>query len=576
MYLEHFGLNKKPFSTTPDPRFLYLSDKHREGLAHLLFGTRVDSSFVLLTGEIGTGKTTLCRTLVDKHPDYFHVALILNPLQTPFELLASICDEFGITYKQDTQSRKVLVDGINKFLLQKHSKHHRCIVIIDEAQNLSSETLEQVRLLTNLETGDHKLLKIMLIGQPELKSLLERPELKQLNQRITARYHLMPLSEQETAAYISHRMNKAGSNTDIFSRSAAKKLYKLANGVPRVINLIAERALLGAYALNRRTIDKKLISRAAKEVLGQPAKNSRLTLKNTLTATSFILGLLAISLVIGNMYLSKKHQQPVVAERITPAKKTTVENNTEISPPSTEINLTAVKQAEAATMQPPEVKIPAAPSQKKQVELQTLLSQQMNQPDAIDSLFTRWGISSSSFSGDSACEKAAQAKLGCIYNKGNFNDLVSYDRPAVLELTDKDNKRHQILLTALKDKQAEVIIDGQQQTIKVQELLQTWNGDYLMFWKLPPNGAQTVQPGSDGKSVAWLNANLDTLLGNSPENPAPRYFGEDLKEKLISFQVMAGLEADGIAGPRTLIKLATFLAEANTPTLIPSQLSGAQ
>ncbi|HID82772.1 MAG TPA: AAA family ATPase [Chromatiales bacterium] len=573
MYLEHFGLNRKPFSTTPDPRFLFLSSKHREGLAHLLFGTQADSSFVLLTGEIGTGKTTLCRTLLEKPPEDIHVALILNPLQTPYELLASICDEFGITYRSDTQSRKVLVDRINVFLLQKHSAGQRCILIIDEAQNLSIKTLEQIRLLTNLETGDHKLLKIMLIGQPELKLLLERPELKQLNQRITARYHLLPLSEKETASYLGHRIFKAGGKTDIFSTAVAKKIHKLANGVPRVINLIAERALLGAYALNRHKIDKKLVARAANEVLGKSGHRFKPTLANLLMAASFLLAVLAISLAGLNIYLQKEQSEPVTSKQ-----PVTTENLVQDESEKPETILTVHKQANAAAVA--EINADISDTQQADktelADLNSLLNQQKNQPAAIDSLFTRWGIPPYSLTGNSACEKAAQVKLDCIYRKGSFAELTGYDRPAVLEITDQQNNRHQILLSAIQGENAEIIIDGEKQNVTVNELLYAWNGDFLLFWRLPPDGSKIVRPESSGESIAWLHKQLDSVLGNASEQAASRHFGKNLKQKLIEFQTMAGLNPDGVAGPQTLIKLATFRADADTPRLLPSKSHGAK
>lgn len=573
MYLEHFGLNRKPFSTTPDPRFLFLSSKHREGLAHLLFGTQADSSFVLLTGEIGTGKTTLCRTLLEKPPEHLHVALILNPLQTPYELLASICDEFGITYRSDTQSQKVLVDRINVFLLQKHSEGQRCILIIDEAQNLSTETLEQVRLLTNLETGDHKLLKIMLIGQPELKLLLERPELKQLNQRITARYHLLPLSEKETASYLGHRITKAGGKTDIFSTAAAKKIHKLADGVPRVINLIAERSLLGAYALNRHNIDRKLVSRAAVEVLGKPGPRFKPTAANVFMTASFLLALLAISLAGLNIYQQKKQPEPSASKQ-----SVTTENLVQDKPEEPETILTVHKQANAATVPELNTNINNIRQNDKPefTDLNSLLNKQKNQPAAIDSLFTRWGIPPHSLAGNSACEKATHVKLGCIYQKGSFAELTGYDRPAVLEITNQQNSRHQILLSAIMGGNAEIIIDGEKKNITVNDLLHSWNGDFLLFWKLPPDGNKIVSPQSNTESIVWLHNQLNTVLGNFPEQAVPRHFGKQLQKKLIEFQRTAGLNADGIAGPQTLIKLATFLAETDTPTLLSSKPAGVQ
>ncbi len=248
MYLEYYGLDEAPFSITPDPSFIYLSGRHRDALAHLLYGVGQGGSggFVQLTGEVGTGKTTMCRCLLEQLPENTQVALVLNPLLTPGELLATICEELGISTEDIAGSNKALVDALNAYLLKQHGKGRRVVVMIDEAQNLSPEALEQVRLLTNLETPKEKLLQMVLLGQPELRQLLQRSDLRQLAQRITARYHLKPLNQEETRAYVRHRMMVAGAQRSPFTRSALRALYQRSGGVPRLINIIADRALAGA------------------------------------------------------------------------------------------------------------------------------------------------------------------------------------------------------------------------------------------------------------------------------------------------------------------------------------------
>lgn len=269
MYKEHFGLKEEPFSIAPDPQFLYMSDKHREALAHLIYGMKADSGFVLLTGEVGTGKTTVCRCLLNHVPEHSEVAFILNPKLSVIELLATICDELGVAYPPGTTSIKVFVDRLNLFLLDAHSQDKRTILIIDEAQNLSVDVLEQIRLLTNLETDKRKLLQVILLGQPELNRLLEKPELRQLAQRVTARYHLEPLSSQDLSAYLAYRLGKAGVERPLFSPAAITKLYRLSGGIPRLINLISDRALLGAYARGEHMVTPGLLTTAAAEVLGK-------------------------------------------------------------------------------------------------------------------------------------------------------------------------------------------------------------------------------------------------------------------------------------------------------------------
>jgi len=268
MYHDFFGIAENPFSITPDPRYLYMSKGHQEALAHLLYGVREGGGFVLLTGEVGTGKTSVCRCLLEQLPEAVDAALILNPRLSEIELLASICDELGVAYPAKTRSLKVLVDLLNRHLLEVHAKGRHAVVIIDEAQNLSAGVLEQVRLLTNLETATRKLLQIVLIGQPELCSLLERDEMRQLVQRITARYHLMPLSRGETRAYITHRLEVGGLPPALFGPAVVGAIYRRARGVPRLINSLCDRCLLGAYVQNRKTISSGMVRQAAKEVLG--------------------------------------------------------------------------------------------------------------------------------------------------------------------------------------------------------------------------------------------------------------------------------------------------------------------
>ncbi|MFZ0550549.1 MAG: AAA family ATPase, partial [Steroidobacteraceae bacterium] len=270
MYLSFFGLNEKPFSITPDPRYLYLSERHAEAMAHLLYGINEAGGFVQLTGEVGTGKTTIVRSLLAQAPKNAEIALILNPKMTATEFLLTICEEVGIGVPDSaTESLKDLVDILSQYLLRAHAGGRRVVLVVDEAQNLAPEVLEQVRLLTNLETNTQKLLQIILIGQEELRDLLARNELRQLAQRITGRYHLSPLSTEETTAYVRHRLRVAGATADIFNRFALEEIYRLSGGVPRVINVICDRSLLGGYSQDRHRITGPLVRNAASEVFGK-------------------------------------------------------------------------------------------------------------------------------------------------------------------------------------------------------------------------------------------------------------------------------------------------------------------
>jgi general secretion pathway protein A len=311
----HFGLTEAPFSIAPDPRYLYMSQSHQEALATLLFGLGGNGGFVLLTGDVGAGKTTICRCLLEQVPEACDVAYIFNPKLTVVELLSTICDEFGIAYPAGNTSIKRFVDLLNAYLLEAHAKGRRAVLIIDEAQNLSAEVLEQVRLLTNLETNQRKLLQIILLGQPELAAMLEQPELRQLAQRIIARYHLGPLTKAEVKSYVKHRLEVSGAKRQLFPGALMGRVYSLSGGVPRVINTLCERALLGAYVQGKERVDRATLRQAACEVL--PQRMAPRQKRNILLAlkAGFVLlagsALVAVAAFYQQNQLQPKVQAPV-------------------------------------------------------------------------------------------------------------------------------------------------------------------------------------------------------------------------------------------------------------------------
>lgn len=304
MYKDYFGFRELPFSIAPDPKYLYLSGQHREALAHLLYGVGDQGGFVLLTGEVGTGKTTVCRSLLEQLPEHCDLAYVVNPRQSVTELLRSICDEFGIYYYYEGQGENYLVDLINEFLLNLHAKGRNAILLIDEAQNLSVEVLEQLRLLTNLETNQKKLLQLILIGQPELKEMLSQQALRQLGQRITARFHLEALSLADAEHYISHRLELAAFRGTLFDPKAIRLIHARSRGIPRLINVICDRCLLAAYSSNANIIDSQLANSAMVEVLGEDAATNAflLRLKKWLKKPTAVASLVALSAL--SAYLS--------------------------------------------------------------------------------------------------------------------------------------------------------------------------------------------------------------------------------------------------------------------------------
>jgi general secretion pathway protein A len=314
MYKEYFGLKKNPFSIAPDPQFLYMSERHREALAHLIYGMKADSGFVLLTGEVGTGKTTICRCLLGQIPEHAEIAFILNPKLSVAELLATICDELGIVYPGQTSSIKVFIDLLNAYLLEIHSQEKQTVLIIDEAQNLSVEVLEQIRLLTNLETDRHKLLQVIMLGQPELNRILDRSELRQLSQRVTARYHLEPLSKSEIEGYLRHRLAVAGVERPLFTLQAVNRLYRLTGGVPRLINLLCDRALLGAYTKGLNVVSPALLMEAYNEVFGKRAARAG----KKCFLQWFMIAVLSLIFVAGIVFLTLLIRQPVIEKGTSP------------------------------------------------------------------------------------------------------------------------------------------------------------------------------------------------------------------------------------------------------------------
>ncbi len=528
MYAAYFGLSDKPFSITPDPRYLFLSGRHTEALAHLLYGVTESGGFIQLTGEVGTGKTTLIRSLLEKLPDTVDAALIINPRVSIPEFLRSICRELHIACTPQ-QSPQELIDALNAHLLEVHAKGRRVVLIIDEAQALTGEVLEQVRLLTNLETSRQKLLQIILVGQPELRELLARTELRQLAQRITGRYHLEPLSPKETRAYVHHRLNVAGAIAPIFTLSGLRAVQRVTAGIPRLINIICDRALLGAFTRELRQVDAGLVRHAAREVLeSKPAGGNRKTLAWLGALAVILLSAVTVLAAIGHLGGLPPDTQSV------PAK-------------------TAAR---------------AAPKSAPAISASAWLADATHPTDtdtAFNTLFSLWGMHYNPGGAGSGCEEAQAAGLRCLYRKGTWNNLRSFDRPAIITLTDAQGILHQVVVTALDTTSATLQAGSVRMRFPISELDPLWYGDYLLLWKPNPNAPLPLKPGMIGTAVSWLRTQLATLE-HTPDSGSTIY-DANLITAVKQFQASQHLRVDGIAGEETLIHLNTALNVPGTPHL---------
>ena len=547
MYLTFFGLNEKPFAITPDPRYLYLSERHAEALAHLLYGINEAGGFVQLTGEVGTGKTTIVRSLLAQTPKNAEIALILNPKMTAPEFLLTICEELGIGVPDSAlESLKDLVDILSHYLLRAHAAGQRVVLVVDEAQNLFPDVLEQVRLLTNLETNTQKLLQIILIGQPELRELLARNELRQLAQRITGRYHLNPLSRDETAAYVRHRLRVAGATTDIFSPQALAEVFRLSQGVPRVINVVCDRALLGAYSLDRHRVTAALVRHAAAEVFGRRFTPHWLPWVVTAgIAVALVAGLLAL----WSYEPWNRKAAPQLARGAGEA--------------AASVPL-APGAAPAAAARP----APVAPPPAATAHLAELLAQHSTDTDtdsAFRRLFGLWGAQYQASTTD-PCAQAQQQGLECVSERGSFGQLRQYNHPAILLLNDGNGVTHQVVLTALGEDQARLELGGPR-TVGIGDLSRYWLGDFVMLWRPASSPVKALSAGMRGAPVKWLRESLQHLHGAPEDAAASDVFDADLTAQVREFQRQHQLAVDGIAGVQTQIALAGAIAAPNTPLL---------
>lgn len=559
MYLRYFGLDEAPFSITPDPAFVFLSPRHRDALAHLLYGVGQGGSggFVQLTGEVGTGKTTLCRCLLEQIPEGTRIALLLNPLVTPRELLAAISEELGIDISHSIDSTRLLVDGLNRFLLEAHGRGERVVVVIDEAQNLSPEALEQVRLLTNLETSKEKLLQIVLLGQPELRDLLQRRNLRQLAQRITARYHLSPLGPKDTHLYIRHRMQVAGAERNPFKRSAMSALYQRSNGIPRLINIIADRALVAAYAKERLDVTASMVHDAANEVqLGERqvsrvrwpwyAAGAAAVMAIAVLVTQFLLPMVNVDRVSSPVPLAVEPQAAVDTTELANPPSDPVQPSIPVAEPLEPAASEQTAVAEAASPAPLDEQWLDA----HQDEVWLGMAELWQQPEAAYAI-------------QAACDGDSSAGYVCLQNQGNWSRITRLGLPVLLIL--HDQQPSYLLLQGIESERLRVGRSEQLITVSRDSVESRWLGAFMVAWPQAPGWPVFIGRGDTGSAV-------DTVMemASRVENPyrGPPVFDAAFELWLKAFQLRNGLESDGIVGRNTLLHLMT--ASISEPRLLQS------
>jgi general secretion pathway protein A len=534
MYHRYFGLDEQAFSIAVNPRYLYMSTQHREALAHLLYGVS-SGGFVMLTGEVGTGKTTIIRCLLEQLPDSADLAIVMNPSASARDLLSSICDEFGVEYAPEETSIKVLTDKLSEFLVQNHRQGRKTIVLIDEAQLLRISTLEQVRLLTNLETNTQKLLQIILVGQPELNELLAKPALRQLSQRITARYHLRPLNLEETAAYIKHRLAVAGMppGRHPFPPKIVRRVYQISRGIPRLINVLCDRMLLGAYSREATEIDADICRRATVEVLGEVAVAPRARpawWPQLLYAGAGVLGLVLISLLIGLLLAGRDAPTPAPAA----------------SAGGSIIRTTTSSEADSGWWT-------------------------LNQDHALAELLAVVGVTY-----DGAlypCWVAGQQGFKCENQKlRTWEDFKQLNRPAVLTITTPGRHTAYVTLVGMRENDALIRVKGGVERVPLAELGRLWTGEMVFIWRRPPSFKETVGLGSRGPLVTWVAEQFATL--DQQGAPLAReHFNAQLQQRVKLFQRAHSLNDDGLVGMQTLLRLNEALGLEKSLSDLESSLS---
>ncbi|HET9821823.1 MAG TPA: AAA family ATPase [Burkholderiaceae bacterium] len=575
MYAQYFGLKHEPFSIAPDPRYLFMSERHREALAHLLYGVKGGGGgFVLLTGEIGAGKTTVCRCLLEQVPKRCNVAYIFNPRLTALELLKTVCDEFRVPVHHEgpgVPTVKDHLDPLNRYLLDTHAVGQNNVLIVDEAQNLPAGALEQLRLLTNLETNERKLLQVVLIGQPELREMLQRPELEQVAQRVIARYHLGTLTEDETEKYLRHRLAVAGLTTALpFTKGAMRRIHARARGVPRRINLLADRALLGTYAEGAPRVDERIVDKAALEVFGPDERAERLR-----RARPWLVGATAGAVLAAGAAVALWPRDAAAPAAPLPLAAASAPKGA--SAPAQPGAASAVAAAPVASSAPAEALTAAAAASAPALAPAALLAAAeaaaraaggWREADAWRELAPLWGLVLPPGRGD-PCVAVQRAQWQCVRNPAAGMPLVrQLDRPGLVTLRDSAGRPLPAVLTALGPQGATLRVGRETLQVGLVALATLWQGDFATYWRAPEGYDGVIDEGASGAAVDLLAGQLAQWRGE-PAPPAGQRFDAALRRRVQAFQLAQGLAVDGRAGPTTFMQLARASGGAREPRLQP-------
>lgn len=542
MYHAFFGLAESAFSIAVNPRYLYMSQQHREALAHLLYGIQ-NGGFVMLTGEVGTGKTTLVRCLLEQLPENTDLAMILNPMASAPELLASICDELRIPHLFSANTKQ-LTDALNQFLLENHARGRKTVLLIDEAQLLQVPVLEQIRLLTNLETTQEKLLQIMLVGQPELKELLSKPELRQLSQRITARFHLQSLTLQDTQAYLQHRLKVAGmpeSQENPFPKNIVKLIHQQSQGIPRLINVLAERLLLGVYAQQKRQVDKSIFDQAVQEITGEsPRKPMNKPQK------ALLQGVLVTAVVLLIAWFNKSE---VLFDSNHSLSSIALVSSSSSSESSSSLSSSGASLGFFESY--------ADLLMKKNPAEQLLMN----------------------FAGETTFDlaKPCAVRLGqnrrCqTDNLTSWDQLRELNRPGLLTLIDDNKESFYLLVIGINDRKILVRNHQQERLIDTKVLATYWQGEYTFTWAAPVGVDQELLENSQSPVVTWV-AEQFARMDQQSQPLTQLVFTENLKKRLMIFQSTEGLAVTGAIDKNTLQRINLLLGIDSILTALPENIS---